>query len=77
LAAFVLVLAFGVDIPDGSLGSLEQSLVPTAEIVRPVFNLAGLISISLTGAKQRPISTPASIELASGAGMAATARPSG
>ncbi|MBW8790083.1 MAG: benzoate/H(+) symporter BenE family transporter, partial [Rhizobium leguminosarum] len=41
------VLAFGVDIPDGALGSLEQSLVPTAEIVRPVFNLAGLISIAL------------------------------
>ncbi|NZD52927.1 benzoate/H(+) symporter BenE family transporter [Rhizobium leguminosarum] len=47
LAAFVLVLAFGVDIPDGALGSLEQSLVPTVEIVRPVFNLAGLISIAL------------------------------
>ncbi|MBW8791911.1 MAG: benzoate/H(+) symporter BenE family transporter, partial [Rhizobium leguminosarum] len=47
LAAFALVLAFGVDIPDGALGSLEQSLVPTAEIVRPVFNLAGLISIAL------------------------------
>ncbi|TAX82705.1 benzoate/H(+) symporter BenE family transporter [Rhizobium ruizarguesonis] len=46
LAAFVLVLAFGVDIPDGALSSLEQSLVPTAEFVRPVFNLAGL-SIAL------------------------------
>jgi benzoate membrane transport protein len=47
LAAFVLVLAFGVDIPDGALSSLEQSLVPTAEFVRPVFNLAGLVSIAL------------------------------
>ncbi|WHO74744.1 benzoate/H(+) symporter BenE family transporter [Rhizobium sp. BT03] len=47
LAAFVLVLTFGVDIPDGALGSLEQSLVPAAEIIRPVFNLAGLVSIAL------------------------------
>jgi benzoate membrane transport protein len=47
LAAFALVLAFGVDIPEGALRSLEQSLVPTAEIVRPVFNLAGLVSIAL------------------------------
>ncbi|MDR9759297.1 benzoate/H(+) symporter BenE family transporter [Rhizobium redzepovicii] len=47
LAAFVLVLTFGVDIPDGSLSSLEQSLVPAAEIVRPVFSLAGLVSIAL------------------------------
>ncbi|WP_183698166.1 benzoate/H(+) symporter BenE family transporter [Rhizobium leguminosarum] len=47
LAAFVLVLTFGVDIPDGALSSLEQSLVPAAEIVRPVFSLAGLVSIAL------------------------------
>ncbi|MBB2753686.1 UNVERIFIED_ORG: benzoate membrane transport protein [Rhizobium aethiopicum] len=47
LAAFVLVLTFGVDIPDGALNSLEQSLVPTAEIIPPVFNLAGLVSIAL------------------------------
>lgn len=47
LAAFALVLAFGVDIPDGALSSLKQSLVPTVEIVRPVFNLAGLVSIAL------------------------------
>ncbi|NEJ73316.1 benzoate/H(+) symporter BenE family transporter [Rhizobium phaseoli] len=47
LAAFVLVLVFGVDIPDGALSSLERSLVPTAEIVWPVFNLAGLVSIAL------------------------------
>ncbi|ANM05380.1 benzoate transporter protein [Rhizobium phaseoli] len=47
LAAFVLVLAFGVDIPDGALGSLQQSLVPTAEFVRPVFSLAAFISIAL------------------------------
>ncbi|MBB3647998.1 benzoate membrane transport protein [Rhizobium sp. BK619] len=47
LAAFVLVLTFGVDIPDGALSSLERSLVPAAEIVRPVFSLAGLVSIAL------------------------------
>jgi len=47
LAAFALVLAFGIDIPDGALSSLEQSLVPTVEVVRPVFNLAGLVSIAL------------------------------
>ncbi|MBP2444670.1 benzoate/H(+) symporter BenE family transporter [Rhizobium leguminosarum] len=47
LAAFVLVLVLGVDIPDGALSSLERSLVPTAEIVWPVFNLAGLVSIAL------------------------------
>ena len=47
LAAFALVLAFGIDIPDGALDSLKQSLVPTVEMVRPVFNLAGLVSIAL------------------------------
>ena len=47
LAAFALVLAFGIDIPDGAASSLEQSLVPTVEVVRPVFNLAGLVSIAL------------------------------
>ncbi|EJT04325.1 benzoate/H(+) symporter BenE family transporter [Rhizobium sp. CCGE 510] len=47
LAAFVLVLVFGVDIPDGALSSLERSLVPTAAIVWPVFNVAGLVSIAL------------------------------
>lgn len=47
LAAFALVLAFGIDIPDGARSSLEQSLVPTVEMVRPVFNLAGLVSIAL------------------------------
>ncbi|RUM22043.1 benzoate transporter BenE [Rhizobium vallis] len=47
LAAFVLVLAFGIDIPDGAFASLEQSLVPSAEFVWPVFNLAAFISIAL------------------------------
>ncbi len=47
LVAFALVLAFGVDIPAGALASLEQSLVPVIDIVHPVFNLAGFISIAL------------------------------
>ncbi|WP_221107145.1 benzoate/H(+) symporter BenE family transporter [Rhizobium lentis] len=47
LAAFVLVLAFGVDMPDGAFASLERSLVPVAEFVRPAFNLAAFISIAL------------------------------
>ncbi|MFS8044135.1 benzoate/H(+) symporter BenE family transporter [Rhizobium sp. BR 314] len=47
LAAFALVLAFGVKIPDGALGSIEHSLLPTVEFVKPVFTLAGIVSIAL------------------------------
>ncbi|AGB71958.1 MULTISPECIES: benzoate/H(+) symporter BenE family transporter [Rhizobium] len=47
LAAFALVLAFGVKIPDGAFASLEHSLLPTAEFVKPVFTLAGIVSIAL------------------------------
>ncbi|WP_371075885.1 MULTISPECIES: benzoate/H(+) symporter BenE family transporter [unclassified Sinorhizobium] len=47
LAAFALVLAFGVDIPQGALSSLERSLIPTIEIVPPVFNFAGFVSIAV------------------------------
>jgi len=47
LAAFVLVVAFGVDIPDGALGSLEQALRPPVEFVVPVFNLPAFVSIAL------------------------------
>ncbi len=47
LVAFVLVLAFGVDIPAGAFSSLEQSLVPVIDIVHPVFNLSGFVSIAL------------------------------
>jgi len=47
LAAFALVLAFGVKIPDGALGSIEHSLLPTVELVKPVFTLAGIVSIAL------------------------------
>ncbi|MET0171793.1 MAG: benzoate/H(+) symporter BenE family transporter [Agrobacterium vaccinii] len=47
LAAFVLVMIFGVDIPAGALDSIAQSLVPPVEFVMPVFNLQALISIAL------------------------------
>ncbi|MBB3315788.1 benzoate membrane transport protein [Rhizobium sp. BK181] len=47
LAAFVLVVAFGVDIPDGALSSLEQALRPPVEFVVPVFNLPAFVSIAL------------------------------
>ncbi|MBB3590032.1 benzoate membrane transport protein [Rhizobium sp. BK529] len=47
LAAFALVLAFGVDIPAGASASIGQSLVPVIGIVHPVFNLAGFVSIAL------------------------------
>ncbi|MBN7805916.1 benzoate/H(+) symporter BenE family transporter [Agrobacterium rosae] len=47
LAAFVLVMIFGVDIPAGALDSVAQSLAPPMEFVMPVFNLQALISIAL------------------------------
>jgi benzoate membrane transport protein len=47
LVAFVLVLTFGVDIPEGALASIGRSLVPIVEIAHPVFNLAGFVSIAL------------------------------
>ncbi|MDL2405056.1 benzoate/H(+) symporter BenE family transporter [Rhizobium calliandrae] len=47
LAAFVLVLALGVKVPDGALSSLEHSLLPSVELVTPVFTVAGLVSIAL------------------------------
>ncbi len=47
LAAFVAVLAFGVQMPAGALSSLEQSLMPRLELVQPLFTMAGLVSIAL------------------------------
>ncbi|QRM56991.1 benzoate/H(+) symporter BenE family transporter [Sinorhizobium sp. BG8] len=47
LAAFVLVLAFGIDIPDGALDKVAGDLVPELVFVAPVFNLPGLVSIAL------------------------------
>jgi benzoate membrane transport protein len=47
LAAFALVLAFGVHIPDGALVSVEGALLPRVQFVMPVFTAAGLVSIAL------------------------------
>ncbi len=47
LAAFVLVLAFGVKIPDGALAAWAASLGPTVELVAPVFRLQDMISVAL------------------------------
>ncbi|MDI7860841.1 benzoate/H(+) symporter BenE family transporter [Rhizobiaceae bacterium n13] len=47
LAAFALVLTFGIDIPEGAFAQVAQSLTPPAEFVTPVFNVAGLVSIAL------------------------------
>ncbi|MBD9373283.1 benzoate/H(+) symporter BenE family transporter [Rhizobium sp. ARZ01] len=47
LLAFVLVLAFGIDIPEDALAAVARDLLPKPELVTPVFNLAGLVSIAL------------------------------
>lgn len=47
LVAFALVLAFGIDIPDGAFSAIARDLLPHPEIVSPVFNLPGLVSIAL------------------------------
>lgn len=47
LVAFVLVLAFGVKIPESALAGWAQSLGPTVEFVLPVFSLPSLISVAL------------------------------
>lgn len=47
LAAFVLVVVFGVDVPDGAMATVEKSLLPTVAFVMPVFNLPAFISIAL------------------------------
>ncbi|MCO6178946.1 benzoate/H(+) symporter BenE family transporter [Ciceribacter sp. RN22] len=47
LAAFALVIAFGVDLPDGAMASWAASLAPPVELVIPAFTLPSLISIAL------------------------------
>ncbi len=47
LLAFVLVLAFGVEMPADSWTRISATLVPHAEWITPTFNLASLISIGL------------------------------
>lgn len=47
LVAFVLVLTFGVEIPDGAFAAWAASLGPTVEPVMPVFELSDLVSVAL------------------------------
>lgn len=47
LVAFVLVIAFGIDMPEGALASVWQAIVPAPVLVVPQFTLAGLVSVAL------------------------------
>lgn len=47
LAAFVIVMVFGVELPEGAMVTWAQSLAPPVELVAPVFTLPALISIAL------------------------------
>jgi len=47
LVAFVLVIAFGVDIPDGALAGVWHAIVPAPVLVMPQFTVAGLVSVAL------------------------------
>jgi benzoate membrane transport protein len=47
LAAFVIVMVFGVKLPDGAMASWAASLAPPMELVVPTFRLPALVSIAL------------------------------
>ncbi|MEM7216568.1 MAG: benzoate/H(+) symporter BenE family transporter [Pseudomonadota bacterium] len=47
LVAFVLVMVFGVDIPDDAFSTIGASAVPQLVVVPPEFSLAGLTNIAL------------------------------
>jgi benzoate membrane transport protein len=47
LLAFALVMAFGIQMPDGLGAKLAASLVPSIEFVVPTFNLQAVISIAI------------------------------
>lgn len=47
LLAFVIVMVFGVELPDGAMATWAQSLAPPVEFVAPVFTLPALVSIAL------------------------------
>jgi benzoate membrane transport protein len=47
LVAFVLVIAFGVDIPAGALAGVWNAIVPAPVLVVPQFTLAALVSVAL------------------------------
>jgi benzoate membrane transport protein len=47
LLAFVCVMIFGVDLPEGAMADWSNSLAPPMEFVMPVFTLASMVSIAL------------------------------
>ena len=47
LLAFVIVMVFGVELPEGAMATWAQSLAPPMELVMPVFTLPALVSIAL------------------------------
>ncbi|MGF0538766.1 benzoate/H(+) symporter BenE family transporter [Agrobacterium sp. ES01] len=47
LAVFVVVMIFGVDLPEGAMAQWAASLAPPVEFVMPAFTPASLISIAL------------------------------
>ncbi len=47
LVAFILVLIFGIDVPEGGLASVTSSLIPELIWVPPSFSLAGFTNIAL------------------------------
>ncbi|MBX9458520.1 MAG: benzoate/H(+) symporter BenE family transporter [Rhizobium sp.] len=47
LVAFVLVIAFGIDIPQGALADVWQAIIPAPVLVAPQFTLSGLVSLAL------------------------------
>lgn len=47
LLAFVLVMMFGVELPEGAMANWAASLTPPMELVTPAFTLPSLISIAL------------------------------
>lgn len=47
LLAFVLVIAFGIDIPEGALANVWHAIVPAPVPVTPEFTVSGLVSVAL------------------------------
>lgn len=47
LVAFVFVVVFGVEIPEGSLSALSEAVIPEIVFVMPAFSLAGLVGIAV------------------------------
>ena len=47
LVAFVLVISFGVDIPDGAMAGVWNAVVPSPVLVAPEFTASGLVSVAL------------------------------